>query len=130
MALYLDLKNYNGMDLSLTSSNKTSQSGTPQETNCERLQALATNIKKFAIIIGNFKSTINALRLNGIMDESDLTLTDNIRNLVHYGELHQLAVSEFSSHLPPVILPAVPYIIPLIALPLKTPHKDFHHSPK
>ncbi|GFT68373.1 hypothetical protein TNCV_659701 [Trichonephila clavipes] len=101
MALNLDLKNDNGMDLSLPSSNNTSQSGTPQETNCERLQALATNIKKFAIIIKNFKSIINALRLNGIMDESDPTLTDNFQSLVHYGELHHLAVSEFSSHLPP-----------------------------
>ncbi|GFY70482.1 hypothetical protein TNIN_23291 [Trichonephila inaurata madagascariensis] len=62
MALNLDLKNDNGMDLSLPSSNNTSQSGTPQETNCKRLQALATDVKKFAIIIENFKSTINALR--------------------------------------------------------------------
>ncbi|GFY54227.1 hypothetical protein TNIN_19821 [Trichonephila inaurata madagascariensis] len=76
MALNLDLKNDNGMDLSLPSSNNTSRSGAPQETNRERLQALATDIKKFAIIIiENFKSTINALRLNGITNESDPTLT-------------------------------------------------------
>ncbi|GFY43413.1 hypothetical protein TNIN_190391 [Trichonephila inaurata madagascariensis] len=75
MALNLDLKNDKGTDLSLPSSNNTSQSGTPQETNCERLQALATDIKKFAIILENFKSTINALRINGITDESDPTLT-------------------------------------------------------
>ncbi|GFY41779.1 hypothetical protein TNIN_93631 [Trichonephila inaurata madagascariensis] len=55
MALNLDLKKDNGMDLSLPSSNNTSKSGTPQETNCERLQALATDIKKFAIIIENFQ---------------------------------------------------------------------------
>ncbi|GFS82048.1 hypothetical protein TNCV_1791111 [Trichonephila clavipes] len=62
MSLNLDLKNDNGMNLSLPSSNNTFQSGTPQETNCERLQALATDIKKFTIIIENIKSMINDLR--------------------------------------------------------------------
>ncbi|GFS41251.1 hypothetical protein TNIN_193491 [Trichonephila inaurata madagascariensis] len=75
MALNLDLKSDNGMDLSLPSPNNTSQSETPQKTNCERLQTLTTDIKKFAIIIENFKSIINALRLNGITDERNPTLT-------------------------------------------------------
>ncbi|GFY40520.1 hypothetical protein TNIN_134221 [Trichonephila inaurata madagascariensis] len=75
MALNLDLKSDNGMDLSLPSPNNTSQSETPQKTNCERLQTLTTDIKKFVIIIENFKSIINALRLNGITDERNPTLT-------------------------------------------------------
>ncbi|GFV18535.1 transposable element Tcb1 transposase [Trichonephila clavipes] len=79
------------MDLSLPSSNITSQSGTPQETNCERLQAHATDIKRLVIIIENFKFTIDALRLNGITDESHPTLTNSFQSLVHFGGLHQLA---------------------------------------
>ncbi|GFS64103.1 hypothetical protein TNCV_3944831 [Trichonephila clavipes] len=100
MALNLNLKNDNGMDLSLPSSNNTSPSGTPQETNCERLKVIVTDIQKFAIIIENMKSMINALRLNGVTEESDPTLVDNFQSLVHYGEIQHLAVSEFSSHSP------------------------------
>ncbi|GFY53721.1 hypothetical protein TNIN_490031 [Trichonephila inaurata madagascariensis] len=65
------------MDLSLPSSNNTSRSGTPEDPNCERLQAIATDMKKFAIILENIKSMINALRLNGRTDENDRILADN-----------------------------------------------------
>ncbi|GFS35792.1 hypothetical protein TNIN_133651 [Trichonephila inaurata madagascariensis] len=65
------------MDLLLPSSNNTSRSGTPEDPNCERLQAIATDMKKFVIIIENIKSVINALRLNGRKDENHLTRADN-----------------------------------------------------
>ncbi|GFY76581.1 hypothetical protein TNIN_159311 [Trichonephila inaurata madagascariensis] len=69
MALNLDLKN--GMDLSLTSNN-TFLYGTPQELNPEK--TTATDIK----VCHHKNFSVNALRLNGIMVESDPTLTDKI----------------------------------------------------
>ncbi|GFS74900.1 hypothetical protein TNCV_1395791 [Trichonephila clavipes] len=40
---------------------------------------------------------INAVRLNGITDESDPTLGDNFQSLVQYGELYQLAEIHFTA---------------------------------
>ncbi|GFY75075.1 hypothetical protein TNIN_148371 [Trichonephila inaurata madagascariensis] len=71
------------MDLSLPSSNNTSQSGTPKETNCERRQALATDIKKFAIITKISSQTINALSTAN-REETHSTATPNRIAPSHY----------------------------------------------
>ncbi|GFY72208.1 hypothetical protein TNIN_341231 [Trichonephila inaurata madagascariensis] len=87
----------NVMELSLPSSTDSTRPGTPTVTNCERLNDITTDIKKFGIVIENIQSTIRALHLNGINDDNDPTLMDQNRRLQEYQRLQHLAVSEFRS---------------------------------
>ncbi|GFY48422.1 hypothetical protein TNIN_68331 [Trichonephila inaurata madagascariensis] len=79
------------MDQSLPSSNNSTRPGTPQETNCQRLQDITAEIKKFVIITENLKATMNSHKINGITDERELSIADLSASLEEYENLHQLA---------------------------------------
>ncbi|GFX03187.1 hypothetical protein TNCV_1700711 [Trichonephila clavipes] len=123
MALNLYSQLGNAIDQSLPSSNNSTRSGTPQETNCQRLQDITTEIKKFVIITENLKATINSLKINGITDERDFSIADLYTRLEEYEKLHQLAVNEFSS-LPFCNIPGCTVHTPNCS-PIKTPNKIF-----
>ncbi|GFU70431.1 DUF1758 domain-containing protein [Trichonephila clavipes] len=99
MALHLDMKKDNGMDLSLPSSNNISQFGMPQETNCERLQALTTDIK--ALLDRGSESSfisekaINILGLKIYNDRLSLSGLSGIQAGITRGSMGLKIVSRF-----------------------------------
>ncbi|GFT01594.1 hypothetical protein TNCV_4204581 [Trichonephila clavipes] len=99
------------MELSLPSSNDSTRSGKPTETNCERLIFIKKYIEKFSIVVENTKAGLKTLLFAGI-PENDPTILDHNRRLEEYQQLRQLAVSEFTSQ---------PYC--------NTPGCTIHHTP-
>ncbi|GFW61165.1 hypothetical protein TNCV_433891 [Trichonephila clavipes] len=112
MTLNLDSKLDNGMDQSLPSFNNSTRPGTPQETNCQRLQDITTNIKKFVIIKKHLKATINSLKIIGITDERDLSIADFYASLEEYEKLHQRGPIQQTIASSPAIL-----IYPILTAP-------------
>ncbi|GFV59475.1 nucleic-acid-binding protein from transposon X-element [Trichonephila clavipes] len=88
MASNQDLTNI--MELSLPSSNESTRSGTPTETNCERLISIKNDIEKFSIVVENTKAGLKTLLFAGI-PESDPTILDHNLRLEEYQRLRQLA---------------------------------------
>ncbi|GFR03270.1 hypothetical protein TNCT_173021 [Trichonephila clavata] len=79
----------NDMDITLLCSDTTSRPRTPQPSGCQRRRLATENLKYYAITIVNIKSNINALRINGLTDESSYIWKENLTRLADYTHLQE-----------------------------------------
>ncbi|GFR24576.1 hypothetical protein TNCT_457221 [Trichonephila clavata] len=84
----------NDMDVTLLCSDTASRPGTSQPSGCQRRRLATENLKYYAITIESIKSNINALRFNGLTDESNYIWKENHTRQADYTHLQEITVSK------------------------------------
>ncbi|GFU78320.1 hypothetical protein TNCV_2789351 [Trichonephila clavipes] len=122
----MTMENPTEMEL-VNASLPSSRSSTPSLTNCERLQLVNQDLKKFSIMLSNVSHTIECIA--PITSDDDPDLAALYSRQAYFDDRHQQALGELSS-LPRCDTLVVEFILPHVILLLKIKPKSSLNSPK
>ncbi|GFY15708.1 hypothetical protein TNCV_1283531 [Trichonephila clavipes] len=120
----MTMENPTEMEL-VNASLPSSRSSTPSLTNCERLQLVNQDLKKFSIMLSNVSHTIECIA--PITSDDDPDLAALYSRQAYFDDRHQQALGELSS-LPRCDTLVVEFILPHVILPLKIKPKSSLNS--